>query len=88
MDVLTLVVSGPQIPCQMWFDNLVSLPNTDEGPIRDGEAPKPTPQLRDAKHPSPSDLQAGRAATEAVTRLWKPSVWRAPHRRPQVKARN
>lgn len=40
------------------------------------------------KAPLPHDLQAGREVTEAVTRLWKPSVWRAPHRRPQVKARN
>ena len=32
--------------------------------------------------------QAGRAATEAVTRLLTPRVLRVPRRRPQVKARN
>lgn len=31
MDMFMLAVSGPQIPCQMWFGTLVPLPNT-EGP--------------------------------------------------------
>lgn len=38
--------------------------------------------------PHSHDSQAGRAATEAVTRLLMPRVLRVPRRRPQVKARN
>lgn len=52
------------------------------------QSPKVYTTFKGSKAPVPSDLQAGREATEAVTRLWKPRVWRAPHRRPQVKARN
>lgn len=38
--------------------------------------------------PPEKNSQAGKAATEAVTRLLMPRVLRAPRRRPQVKARN
>lgn len=41
-----------------------------------------------AGSPHSHDSQAGRAATEAVTRLLMPRVLRVPRRRPQVKARN
>lgn len=80
-----LPVSGPQISCHsllIWFPFPALMRDQRWG------CPKACTTFKGSKHPTPSDLQAGRDATEAVTRLWKPRVWRAPHRRPQVKARN
>lgn len=61
------------------------------GPVlgsRDSGALEPLPRSGMAGVPHPHDSQAGRAATEVVTRLLMPRVLRVPRRRPQVKARN
>lgn len=69
---LGLQLSGPQIP----ICSGAGRPGpTSTAPGSRGEAPNP-------------NSQAGRAATEAVTRLLTPRVLRVPRRRPQVKARN
>lgn len=52
------------------------------------ESSRALPLPWDGRHPHLPDSQAGRAATEAVTRLLTPRVQRVPRRRPQVKARN
>ena len=54
------------------------------GPWEQG-GPPGTLEGWEPPHPN---SQAGRAATEAVTRLLTPRVLRVPRRRPQVKARN